>query len=168
MCVNVYKQWMLQEGFENRDLVDCQVFQGARPQWSTLKLILSITARTYSEATEVEYLVFFCCLMYPCWKESLKKWLVLMLFCFEYQKLVIILQILCNGPGTCIPLCFAGFLLKVQIHKIHHFCWFCACLFCNTMKGRTNFPFLYGTRTTKCLKHSYKFLFFCNFAGPGC
>ncbi|MCO5591026.1 hypothetical protein L7F22_045002 [Adiantum nelumboides] len=21
--------------------------------------------------------------------------------------------ILCNGPGTCIPLCFAGFLLKV-------------------------------------------------------
>ena len=28
-----------------------------------------------------------------------------------------ILQILCNGPGTCIPLCLAGLILKVSSSK---------------------------------------------------
>ena len=26
-------------------------------------------------------------------------------------------QILCNGPGTCVPVCICGFLLKVNYFK---------------------------------------------------
>ena len=30
---------------------------------------------------------------------------------------VVYFQILCNGPGTCVPICYAGLLLKVSCHK---------------------------------------------------
>lgn len=33
---------------------------------------------------------------------------------YEFQLFATSFQILCNGPGTCIPLCAAAFLLKVS------------------------------------------------------
>lgn len=48
-----------------------------------------------------------------------------LLWCVFSLTSFVLLQILCNGPGTCIPLCLIAFIFKVQYCiKMHFFCFF--------------------------------------------